>query len=261
MKRLLFTFMLGSLVACVNQAETSKISIPPQVVPPTTYQTVDLHWDSANTPLQMRISQNFSADEKQKMEDMQSEWNNSGTQLTFFATSSTAVANKAPANLQDFYDDELGIYKMSTWYSEIGASSLAVTQFFAIRRNVGTATEFMEIIHADILFNDQNFDFATDGSPGKYDLPSIALHELGHVLGLKHESSLSSIMYPYLATATLHRTLPALDIDNIRDLYGASRSALSVSTHALQSLPPLEGSMVRGIIEVKTDGSEEIYFK
>jgi hypothetical protein len=46
-----------------------------------------------------------------------------------------------------------------------------------------------EIIEADVFFNSRfNWSVAAAGEPGKVDLESIALHEIGHLLGLGHSA-------------------------------------------------------------------------
>ncbi len=74
--------------------------------------------------------------------------------------------------------------------------------------DVGTG----RILDADILFNSRDFDFATDGSPGRYDLQDVASHEIGHFIGLDHSPLVSSTLWPFVAPRQwLHRSLSADD--------------------------------------------------
>jgi peptidoglycan hydrolase-like protein with peptidoglycan-binding domain len=50
------------------------------------------------------------------------------------------------------------------------------------------------------------------------DLPSVALHELGHILGLGHSSDTNAVMYGYYMGR--RRTLQTDDIAGIRSIYG-----------------------------------------
>lgn len=259
MQRLLLGFIFLLAVACVNEQQSSSVSVPSNVIPQSNDGTIPLRWDTANLPLSMKVSDSFSATASQSIETMKLEWNQSGAAATFFAPNTATTTNKNFATMDSFFDSELGIYWIENWYSEVGSSALAVTQFFAARRNVGTANEYMEIVHADILFN-ADFSFSINGTMGSYDLPSVALHELGHVLGLKHESTTTSIMYPYLGAGVLHRALQAIDKSNISELYGSSRvnSAMTISVDALETVPAEEGAIVRGIVEILPNEEERI---
>lgn len=96
------------------------------------------------------------------------------------------------------------------------------------------------IIEADVFFNSQfAWSVSAEGSPSQNDLESVALHELGHLLGLSHsalgETELTStggrrvvasgsIMFPIaMSRGTIaDRVLQADDIAGISDLYPAA---------------------------------------
>lgn len=95
------------------------------------------------------------------------------------------------------------------------------------------------ILESDIFFN-STFSWATAdaGMPGRFDLESIAVHEIGHLLGLSHsalgETELVSggrrvigaeaVMFPIAFSSgnTADRTLKADDIAGLSDIYGTS---------------------------------------
>jgi hypothetical protein len=95
------------------------------------------------------------------------------------------------------------------------------------------------IVEADIFFNSRFvFSVAPNGQPERVDLESIALHELGHLLGLGHSAigetersgngnrrilGTGAVMFPIAMTAgaTADRALQADDIAGISDLYPA----------------------------------------
>jgi hypothetical protein len=53
---------------------------------------------------------------------------------------------------------------------------------------------------------------------GAYDLETVALHEIGHLLGLGHSSVENAIMYPQISSGTT-KGLHSDDLAGIRDLY------------------------------------------
>jgi hypothetical protein len=112
------------------------------------------------------------------------------------------------------------------------------------------ATSFMidvttgSIYEADIFFNTSFvFSVASDGQPGRVDLESVALHELGHLLGLGHSAigetertgnggrrvlGSGAVMFPIALTpgATADRVLQPDDIAGISDLYAGAAANL-----------------------------------
>jgi hypothetical protein len=83
-------------------------------------------------------------------------------------------------------------------------------------------------VQSGISFN-SNFNwnvydgpFATGQWNGVQDFQRVALHELGHVMGLGHENSLPSIMSTYVATGTTIIRPQPDDIAGVNALYGGS---------------------------------------
>lgn len=96
------------------------------------------------------------------------------------------------------------------------------------------------IVEADVFFNSRfPWSVSAEGTPGRNDLESVALHELGHLLGLSHsalgETTLTSsggrrvigsgaVMFPIAMSAgtIADRVLQADDMAGISDLYPAA---------------------------------------
>ncbi len=96
-----------------------------------------------------------------------------------------------------------------------------------------------QILESDIYFNTRfRWSTAAAGEPGASDLESVALHELGHLLGLGHSAigetevsgtgrrviSTGAVMFPIAmpAGSISERVLQVDDIAGVLDLYGAS---------------------------------------
>lgn len=74
----------------------------------------------------------------------------------------------------------------------------------------------------DVAFNG-TITWTTNGSPGGApDVETVALHELGHVLGLLHEDAVPSVMHSSGDPAVVQRTLFPDDEDGVRFLYAPS---------------------------------------
>jgi hypothetical protein len=122
-----------------------------------------------------------------------------------------------------------------------GSSTLGFESHPELDR-VLAATDFLfdrttgELLESDIFFNSAfQWSVAADGESGRFDLESIAVHEIGHFSGLSHSAlgetelsptgrrvlSAESVMFPIAFTAgsIASRTLKADDIAGISDLY------------------------------------------
>ncbi len=219
---------------------------------PTTYA----RWSSRNPMLAMKIAQDptsFTITQANLMESMGNVWEAGANNSDFFHFGRTS--NLEYSDPLDYLDGEMGIYYLSTWfdpaqYAEHGISqnAIAVTQYFGYRRG-----SLLDLAHADIMVNG-NFFFSTSNTTpnGQYDLPSIILHELGHVIGMAHNTIEFSVMRPRISSGNYSflRVLQAADVRDIKSLYGVSArenvSALSTSQGE---------DLVRGIFQFLDDGS------
>lgn len=122
-----------------------------------------------------------------------------------------------------------------------------------------------ELVESDIFFNAAfPWSVAPGGEANRYDLESIALHEIGHLSGLGHSAlgetelregggrrvlGAEAVMFPIAFTAgsTAARTLKADDIAGISDLYpdgDFNQAEGSVSGRVTKDGQPLFGAHV-----------------
>jgi hypothetical protein len=177
----------------------------------------------------------------------------------------TPEVDKANINLDSLGDDSInGIYKIQHWPMDLPSSALAVTQIFGRRFNIGDANEYVRIEHADMLVNDNlyNFRTSTDGSSNTYDLQTVVLHEMGHFLGLSHKTyGSNSIMVPSIGSSTVSRAPTNIDISDIASKYSitlgtGSSSAIMAEKTKLKFTPKIgdNGTRLKILIELHVNG-------
>ncbi|MBA0831549.1 hypothetical protein Goarm_016011 [Gossypium armourianum] len=66
---------------------------------------------------------------------------------------------------------------------------------------------------------DENWSTNNAIRQNQIDLESVAIHEIGHILGLGHSQDPNAIMYAYYGPGTIKRNLGRDDINGIRALY------------------------------------------
>jgi len=68
-------------------------------------------------------------------------------------------------------------------------------------------------------FDDQEHAWTVGAAANSYDIETVALHEIGHILGLQHSSIAGAVMFPTVSANATKRVLDADDIEGIRRQY------------------------------------------
>lgn len=105
------------------------------------------------------------------------------------------TVNRDNGPMDPHRDSNNVIYLMNTWEADRASEQARTSVYW-----VGDA-----IKEADIRLNAKNFSYYTDVTAMKSNqvsLQSLVLHEMGHVLGLKHKDGQGSVMATFLAANT-----------------------------------------------------------
>ncbi len=219
-------------------------------------------WSSQAFPRNLKISSDFSAAEVSNIQAMSNAWETAvENKKNFFTnTERTPEVSSNNMDLDDLGDDDVnGVYKITHWPLELNSGALAVTQLFGRRYNIGDNDEYVRIEHADVLINENLYDFRTvDGAGGgTYDLRTVVLHELGHFLGLSHKYG-NTVMVPSIGTGSVARTPTSVDTIDMADKYhltlGSGSSSAAIGNTRPTYSPRDGGQKIKIMIELRANG-------
>lgn len=258
-KGILITFIFILLMGCEQPVEEETLfeDKAPSTLNQDPTEELDqkkivYKWLSSELPVKLKFDHGYHKDHKDVLRDSYEIWNQAaGKQVLKFGG---LTKNASFSKIEDYYNKDkwtFGIY-INNQKTNMPANTLAVTQIIAQYSHSDNLSEHYEIVHADIIFNEYDFDFSVQQEPNTYDFQSVLLHELGHLLGIiNHSDTKESVMFPKLSMEQVENSLYNKDINDIYNLYGRDVSQRSVK---VPTRTPSE--LVTIIIELKSNGEE-----
>ncbi len=163
-------------------------------------------WPNATVPF--KVSSNVSSTRRTQVERGASAWNGSSGLL--FAADGTTSAPRGENAVNEVW-----------WGTTSFSGALAEARVWFYRRDSNGDGRY-DICEADVIFSDSVSNWG-DGSPGTFDVQSVAAHEFGHWLALGDlygEADAPKVMYGMSKSGTTKRVLAEGDRAGIVALYG-----------------------------------------
>ncbi|MGH3926471.1 MAG: matrixin family metalloprotease, partial [Pseudonocardiaceae bacterium] len=91
-----------------------------------------------------------------------------------------------------------------------------------------------------VHFDDTEHTWSIGAVPGAFDVETVALHEIGHILGLAHSSAPGAVMLPSVSSNFAKRTLADDDIQGMQALYRALPGTAAAPVVAKHRRPVLD---------------------
>ena len=120
-------------------------------------------WKESSLPLKVKFDHEYLGKDKHVIRDAFDSWNQAaGKELLKFGG---LLKNQQYSKTADYYlkdSKSFGIYVSNIKTDNISSQTLAITQVIAEKNGSTETHEIYEIIHADIILNEYNFDFSTN---------------------------------------------------------------------------------------------------
>lgn len=241
-------FIFSTFVACgtglykVSVHEDFDQSRAATAFPPSVDKTSNLYgihapqgW--AKIPIPFRLDPNLNEQQKVELLSAMKRWEWATGKVLFSFDGDHA--NTTGDSFKDLYsslnDNVNGNYLDGDWGKTAKPDYVLATTIWTNGRDYSSITK------ADLRFNEQHyvigdaFDVKADGKREVVDMQSLALHEIGHLLGLSHveeDVDATSIMNPtlFIGENLSTRKLSKSDIERIQQIYGCTGDACDVET-------------------------------
>ena len=199
-----------------------------------------------NLPIRYKIGESMNLTQKAGLRTAMARWEWAvGKKLFDYNGTHSGTTGDSFVNLAESLDDQVnGNYLDSDWGKTNKSEYVLATTIWT------NTSSIEEIATADIRFNSEFYEISdslnlaqVDSDLELVDMESLALHELGHLLGLGHideEIDPYSIMNPrlYIGEGQESRYLSTGDIKRIQQIYGCAGDACDIEKLQLQQNDP-----------------------
>jgi hypothetical protein len=244
MKRIIFLSLLAIFI--LNNSDYAFELLPAGNLknPETTFE-----WAPSAFPVKYAIQTNGTTDvpgnnERNQLKLALNRWN----PMSPFKFQFSGVVNNVDAG------DELNAIIFDKHNFEAGSSVLAVTEGFFFPNDPGTRIE------GDIHFNNEDFKWTTGKTNAQaniYKILPVAVHELGHSVGLGHSAIFNATMFFASQGDDRAETLDPDDIAAAKFLYGPRQNVLPVP----KLISPLDNTQHKVLVGTGTQAASGITFR
>lgn len=210
-----------SLVLFLYSCGNNNKSIPSEPADKIIFEEIDSftgRWQQERFPLILNLDPQLDSRKKEIFDVLQI-WNDVCPYMNFFeqGTQETNTINITKNNL-DVYFKNIGQTDENKNHITIHYVENWILNGFEPNILGSIYIKYKKIKNAKHLLIEKSL-IILNGSAIKIDLPSIILHEVGHLLGLEHEANSLAVMYAYLKSGEKKYTPIDVEIDALNDLY------------------------------------------
>lgn len=161
-------------------------------------------WKS-NLPINIKIANDYPSEYKDALSAAAKVWEDAAGMTLFNITTSNEASSSTIKNNSN-------LVSWNTTWDESRNSMQAITSLYWTGN---------QITEADLAIDAKYYTFyiSTPTESSQLHLESLLLHELGHVLGLKHRNTMPTVMWPTLNGSTIRTTLDTSDIQSLKCEY------------------------------------------